>query len=277
MRVVQRQSRSHLVGFILATLILSVGAGLSGCGLSGCALLGGGQPSAQQLGTRDGFDWSEVRTAHFTIHYEPEASGAGRLDEVGRDAEESLDHILRFLGEDGYERPLDLFIVPSRERMVDLLGVQTNGIAFPETGVLVFLVNDGFRISARHELLHVVAMNVWGKPDLWVNEGVAVCVSDVWYGHPLHGLARHLQEGEHRIPLTELTQKFEKQDDRISYPLAGSFVQFIEESWGRNGVRAAWDGGMDGLTRFTGKSAKQLEDGWIETLDAVSADRIEYP
>ncbi|MEZ4647992.1 MAG: hypothetical protein R3E97_04255 [Candidatus Eisenbacteria bacterium] len=250
---------------------------VAGGALSGCGLLGGGQPSAADLVGRSGFDWSEVRTEHFTIHYEPGAPGAERADEVGRDAEESLDQILGFLGEPGYDGPLDLFFVPSRERMVSLLGAETNGIAFPETGVLVFLVNDHFRISARHELFHVVAMNRWGTPDLWVNEGGAVCVSEVWYGHPLHGLARHLRESDRWIPLDTLSRKFRGEDDRISYPLAGSFVQFILESWGRDGVRAAWDGGTKELSRFTGLSLEQLEEGWVAAVEEASADGIEYP
>ena len=43
--------------------------------------------------------------------------------------------------------------------MRELVGRETNATAFFRTGVLVYLGTEEQRLSARHELLHVVAMN----------------------------------------------------------------------------------------------------------------------
>jgi len=129
--------------------------------VTGCGLIQVRQPSASELATHHGFDWRTDSIPQFTLYYEANSPAERRLDEIKLDVEASLAHILNLLEIRSYNRPLSLFIVSSRDRMRQLIGRETNATAFVRTGVLAFIVSEEFTLSARHELLHVVAMDLW--------------------------------------------------------------------------------------------------------------------
>ena len=244
--------------------------------LAGCGLIQVSQPTASKLAAQEGFHWRTDSTAHFTVYYEADSPGQARLNQINQDAEASLDHILTLLNVRAYDRPLHLFVVSSRQRMRQLVGRETNGTAFHRTGVLVFIVSADMRLGARHELLHVVAMNLWGVPEPWVNEGLAVYADDHWHGYDLHALVRHLEGNAHVLPLEVLIERFRRHDDRITYPQAGSFVKFLYETYGVKAVRELWERGREAVEEATGRTLPELESEWLTVVRTAEASGIEY-
>ena len=245
-------------------------------GLSGCRLLQGPQPSSDALMARPGFVWRQDSTAHFTIYYEAGAPAAQRLDRIKQDAEASLTHLLALLELPSYDTPLHLFVVDSRDRMAALVGHATNGTAYYQTGVLAFLVSEQMTLSARHELLHVVAMDRWGVPDRWINEGLAVYADDQGHGHGLHALAHHLDTQGQLLPLADLTRRFRRHNDLVSYPQAGSVIKYLYEHHGLAAVRAIWTQGVGAVEDATGRSLSDLEAEWLAVVRATDARGITY-
>ena len=245
--------------------------------LPGCGLIQLSQPSSSELVARRGFDWRTDSTAQFAFYYEAHSPAEQRLDQIKRDAEASLAHILELLDVQSYDRPLHLFLVSSRERMRQLVGRETNGTAFFRTGVLAFIISEDQTLSARHELLHVVAMNLWGVPEPWLNEGLAVYASGRWHGYELHALAHHLDDQAHLIPLDELVDRFRRHDDLIAYPEAGSLVKHVYERHGLETVRTLWARGVSAMMEATGGSLAALEAEWLTVVRAVDGGGIEYP
>ncbi len=240
-----------------------------------CALLRGGPPTTAALAARPGFVWQTDTTRRAAIYYEAGALSPRRLAQVRVDVEASYTHILELLGEPaGLDEPVSIFLVPSRERMRALIGAETNGIAFPKTKVLCYIVNDAMMLSANHELLHVVAMEAWGTPALWVNEGLAVYADDHWHGYHLHELGGYLYKTGEGVDIARLTGAFRDLNDKVSYPLAGSLVKYLYETHGREAVRAIWRG--TSIEQATGSPPATLQRDWRVLLDRAGADSLAY-
>ncbi len=244
--------------------------------MTGCGLIQMHSPAAEDLALRRGFNWRIESTSHFTIYYEADAPAQKLLDPIKKDAEASLTHVLYLLNEHSYNEQLHLFVVSSRARMRKLVGRETNGAAFYDTGVLAFIVSENRRLGARHELLHVVAMNLWGVPEVWINEGLAVYADDHWHGHDLHALAHHLDGKDRLLSLDDLIERFRRHDDLITYPEAGSIVKYLYEEYGFEAVKVLWDQGGGAVEEATGRTLSELEAEWLTVVRATDASGIDY-
>ena len=235
------------------------------CVFSGCSLIRLTHPSAEKLLAKPDFSWVSDTTAHFIINYEKQSPAEERIEHIIQDLEASYVHIESLLGESyAYKNNLQVFIVSSRSQMKNLIGYETNGTAFSKTEVLCYIVSATMTLSARHELLHVMAMNQWGIPDLWINEGLAVYADDQWHGHNLHALASHLNETDEMISIRDLQSNFRKHNDLVTYPLAGSLVKFIYEAYGVESVKSMWQG--TSVQQALGIDVDGLEEEWLNTL-----------
>ncbi len=176
-----------------------------------------------------------------------------------------------------YQAKINLFVVDSREQMKLLVGRETNGSAFYDyntvTGIASGKINS---IYSNHELFHVIAMNLWGVPDVWINEGMAVYSDNEWHGHDLYQLTKYLVDNKRYISLDKLIKIFRKTDDLISYPLAGSFVKYLDETYGRDIVIKIWMTKTKNLKNLTGKTIDQLESDWLTKVKTVEYKEIKY-
>ncbi|MEZ4700821.1 MAG: hypothetical protein R2834_10865 [Rhodothermales bacterium] len=259
----------HRAGWSLCGMLL-------GLVLAGCALTTARQPGPDDLAKKTGFDWRADSTAHFVVYAERGSEGERRLEEVKRDVEASLVRVNRVLGAHQEEPRATIFLVDSRDRMRALIGHETNGIAFFKTRTLCYIVNERMMLSATHELLHVVAMNRWGTPERWVNEGLAVYATGNWHGHDLHRLAAFLGREGVQLSWDELTRSFSRHNDLITYPQAGSLIGFIYETYGVEAVEALWKDGAGGLQRVTGTTPDVIEASWKARLAQEPAEAMDY-
>jgi hypothetical protein len=185
--------------------------------------------------------------------------------------ERDLTQVLKILDEPKYETRIDAFIVGSRADMRRITKRATNGVAFYRTNVIGLVVTPTWSASPLHEILHVVAMNRWGRGELWLNEGLAVYADAEAHGSDVHAAARRLRGTRNWIPLRRLVSSFREQEARFAYPEAGSFVRFIYETYGRDRVERLWREGTDDTRAILGKDLRHLERDWLRALDADSA------
>ncbi len=243
---------------------------------AGCTLIHSSKPDYRYFSDNQNFSWQTDTTSHFIIYYEELTAGEARLDAIREDAEQSFSHILTLLEESVYKAPLRIFIVDSRQKMKSLIGAETNGMALPESGVLCYLVSYDMMLSARHELLHIVAMNLWGHPEHWINEGLAVYADDHWHNHDLQALTTHLANTEQLLPLKKLTGNFKKHNDLVTYPQAGSLVKYLYQTYGVASIKALWQRGIKNIEEITGDDLEVIEAAWLAWAKQKSEPSIEY-
>jgi hypothetical protein len=158
-----------------------------------------------------------------------------------------------------------LFYLDSREKMIPALGSQPAGWSEHQSNTVLLACNANIRPFHRHEIMHVLSMNLWKLPPLleaWLLEGLAVYADAPCAGYSLHEIAAHLQRENKLVSLHSLVFRFHKQSDFRAYMQSGSFVQFLYENYGREKFRRLWRHGVTHLPEITGKSYREIESEW---------------
>jgi hypothetical protein len=240
----------------------------------GCESLIVTQKSVQDLIARPGFSWEIHPRDAIVTYVEPGSAAAGNVSTIAEDAARAKREVLTYLGEDVYEPTISVFVVDSRQRMKDLTGRATQGTGFYSSNSICIVWTG--RIRTTHEMLHIIAMNVWGVPARWVNEGAAVDAAGPWLDEDVHAVSKVLLARGKLPTLDGITRRFNDLPTRISYPAAGSFVRYLRETYGRDALRRVWQRGRRELPRVTGMSVAELEAAWLDVVRAADAEGVEY-
>jgi len=251
---------------ILTILLLVIGQILSG------------QVSFIQLLENKNFNWiADSSSQELTIYYQTDSWTAKKPDSIKQRVVNHINSVKSFIGINTYEKRIHLFIVDSRRQMKKLIGWETNGSAFYKYNSLTGIASEKTNsIYSNHELFHVVAMNIWGVPDTWINEGMAVYSDNKWHGHDLYQLTKYLIDNNRYVSLNKLLNNFRKVDNSISYPLIGCFVKYLDETYGRDAVIKIWKSKSKNLKKLTGKTIQQLEIDWLAKIKTVNYIDIKY-
>lgn len=235
-------------------------------------------PTATDLKNKKGFVWRSSETAHLRLYFEPGSFAETRIEFLRQYQEKSFARNLALLKIDEPSYKTDIFIVESRERMKQLIGGAWNGVAYPSSRVVCFVMSKSIDASGSHELMHVMVTEAFGKPSApWINEGFAGYADDLWYGYKLHDLNKYLLVNGKLIRLGKLIAAFRKQPDMIRYPQAGSFVKFIYERYGVETVKRMWKrSDVKDIERLLGKRLDVIEKEWHAVLMEADASKVVY-
>lgn len=123
-----------------------------------------------------------------------------------------------------------------------------------------------------HESMHLLARHMWGAPGtLFMNEGVAVA-ADGWYRNSAHAWARYSRDRGEIPALTEFISPHGwcAVPSGVSYPAAGSFVDYVRKCCGLEAVHRLWVAGPAGfeaaVLEATGRTLEELERAWRASL-----------
>lgn len=227
---------------------------------------------AKQVLEDSSYTWIVARTPHFRFYYESNTYAAKNFFKLRQDAEAARLHGLKILGERNYAPIIDLFYLDSRERMIPALGTQPVGWSESRSNTVLLACNENLRPLHRHEIMHVLSMNLWELPpqlEAWLLEGLAVYADTPCAGYSLHEIAAHLQREDKLVPLYQLVYGFYQPKDLRAYMQGGSFVQFLFENYGREKFRQLWSHGITGLPEITGKNYREVESEWREFLHGL--------
>lgn len=102
---------------------------------------------------------------------------------------------------------------------------------------------------------------------------MAVYSDRQWRSYDLYALTNYLADKKRYISLTTLIKHFRKEDDLLSYPLVGSFVRYLVETFGMESVLKLWKERI-GLEKMTGKTVEQLEVEWLNKCKETRSTRV---
>ena len=242
----------------------------------GCGSLIVTQKSVESLEVRRGFTWETHELDGFVIYVEPGSVASQNRDAIADEGRTAREHVLAYLQEPVYEPTVSMFIVDSRDRMKDLVGRRSNGTGYYTSNAVCVVRSDEMRSITTHELLHVVAMNLWDVPERWVNEGMAVDATGAWHGHDPDAVCKVLRDRGELPSLQDLTRRFNGLPGLASYPAAGSFVGYLRNTYGLVTVRQVWDGGRRELLDATGLDLDALEAAWFDVVERADTEGVDY-
>lgn len=151
------------------------------------------------------------------------------------------------------------------------------GIAFLDDNVVLEQAHSASNGFGAHELFHVAVYRHTGAhaKDAFTSEGFAVFSDDKWWGHDLHGMANYIVSRK-EFGIAEIIRDF-RQNELVSYPVAGSFIKFLYERYGLQTVLHGYRNGITEIESFTGRKLEDLEKEWREEIMDKDTERIVYP
>jgi hypothetical protein len=248
--------------------------------LSSCSSIqfgGYNPPSINSILSNSSYKWEKDSTDHFTYYYESRYISKYFVDSAKVIFERMYPELLQFLDVENYENKLNLFMIESRDKMKDIVGIETNGIALTEDNTVLSVFNDKVKTFAKHEFCHVICCNEWGMyKEQWLNEGLAVGSDKKWWGYELHSLAHYLKSKRKLIPIKEIIREFHNHSSLISYPECGSFVLFVKEKYGISIVKELWEEGINIFEKRFNKTITSVEQEWLAEIEKYDDANIDY-
>jgi hypothetical protein len=249
-------------------------------------------PIVHQTYVDDRFDWRTLRGNVVRVHwYEGDDALGARAVKIGDDA---IAAATKLLGVTEAE-PIDFFIYADQQPFYDALGPGTRenvgGQAHPDIRTLFALIapdeiNAGWIESVvPHELTHVVFAtavdNPYHEPPHWLNEGLAVYLSDGYDASFKAVVANAARDGS-IMPLDGLAGAFPTAGDRffLAYGESVSAVDRIVRVSGRDSlVRLirSYRGGVSDDQAFQaalGRDLAGFEADWLADIGAEPPKRL---
>jgi len=234
----------------------------------------------------DKFEWHIYTTDHFEIYYYPELEE--HLERVASYAESAYQQISADLRHElPFIVPLIVFKTHSEFEQQNLIpGASPEGVgafAEPQRNRIVLPIDeppDGLYRLIMHELTHIFEFDIIPRSiirntvPLWVDEGLSDFLAGVW--RPLDLMeVRDVALADIVPSMTQFDQYGGFASGRVVYNLGHAVFEFIEERWGREGIRQflfalrrnAIGGGEDPYEEALGLPAQDFDDAFKAYLD----------
>jgi hypothetical protein len=195
-----------------------------------------------------------AQTPHFTVYSRSEKVNAHQLEKHLRDVEKTLGR--RFTKRATYYR------YDHAAEIKAVTGSYAAGITYLDSNEVHSLDR-----AVLHEIVHLVA-NTLGRPGAFVKEGLAVALSSK--GKWAEGSLRDAAKARVRVQpdvLRRASQCFRDLDPEVAYPVAGSFVEWLIETYGLPRVLRFYEASRDGVDEAAFRQAfgtdfDQAENAW---------------
>ncbi|UCE18142.1 MAG: hypothetical protein JSV84_14965 [Gemmatimonadota bacterium] len=224
------------------------------------------------------FHWRSFEAEDVRLFYKPDSFAERHRVMLVRSAKASVEEVLKFLGEPGYDRILHVFYVDTRKEMDRIIGRPVAGYA-DWTGSGVFLVlNPEWRSFDTHEITHVLSMSLWGTPDptsRWMVEGVAVSCDGWCQEYSVDEIASYLLSQDQLPPLHELFRNFAELGEIRAGFYAASVIGFVRNRYGPDALRDLWMNGSGDLSGSLGSTIDEIEASWKKYLKETAGNEIQ--
>ncbi len=227
--------------------------------------------------------WTVYESENYTFYYTESTITKPELERIAEIQEDIFDFVSGFLGVE-YTKKIGYYLHPSREEFKSFAGGYVG-----ESGKVHWLCEMcGTHYCTNwkgdpHEITHILSFEI-GLPSTLFMEGLAIYVSDVYFGEESYSRSKILLENDAVVPPSDLVRSldFREHDPVVSYNVAGSFVAFMIETYGIERFLRLYSespttyASIDMNTeRIYGKSFEDLENEWISFLQAYEYEVLE--
>ncbi|MBC7887551.1 MAG: hypothetical protein H7Z13_06655 [Ferruginibacter sp.] len=142
---------------------------------------------------------------------------------------------------------------------------QSEGLSFPRDNIACFIYSRNFNGYTRHELSHIISINLWGKSALWIEEGFATLTDESFQTESFHKQTRNILNTKDFIPVELLFTKFNQFNGNwFRYVETASLLRFIKEKYGIDGIKTVW---RNKALFLEDRSQDDLIKEWIKMLE----------
>jgi hypothetical protein len=211
------------------------------------------------------FSWLARSTTGFRVYFLADSYPAQHQDSLLARLPPAARHAERLLGLRPLEQPIDLFFVESREQMTALVGGRATGFAQPSARVVFLMTHPAWRAFERHEIMHVIAAQAWGRPGPntdWLQEGLAQGADGRCANYSNAGVLLALTARRGWITFPDVVTNFRAQPDLRAYLQAAVFVDHLLRRFGPAPLERLWRRGATVDARVNGRALSNIEREW---------------
>jgi hypothetical protein len=215
------------------------------------------------------FTWIHRAAPGFRVYFLADSYAAANQDSLLARLPPALDHARSRIRAPALDGPIDLFYLENRAQMTALIGGRATGFAQPSTRTVLLVTNPEWRGFERHEIMHVVAQDAWGRPAPgtdWLQEGLAQAADGVCAGYSNADVMLALTARHGWIPLDTILTSFRAQPDLRAYLQAAAFVGYLLQHYGPKPLEEIWRRGARPDSLIRGWPLTALERRWREKL-----------
>jgi len=211
------------------------------------------RPTTADLDTirlTSGRAWRRTVSPHFVVYREQPVSGTSVTATIDS-LEAAWTAAVTLLGRPVAETPrAHVFVTASRTRFAGFVPPEAKGVTTQlRTGddIILMVQNDSVRLYSRHEVMHLVAVRAWGpsRAAPWLVEGLATFADGRCQSSTVVAMSRDLLEARPALRAQDVVERFldlVRTERGAAYVLAGSLVDYLWTSRGREGVHRLWMG-----------------------------------
>lgn len=225
-------------------------------------------------------------TEHYIFHYSHGSKAEWDVEHIAAVQEASYKHISTMLGVEMKER-IHYYLYASREDVgrecERRFGEYTpyNGCTVSKNEILA-VYNDEIQCIGRHEDTHILMFSLGYSESSFLEEGVACAMDSLWWGIDNNAWVSYYRKKgmcPSVVKLLHLSRdEFYTVEDRIAYPLAGSFVSYLLMRFGKDIFRQFYlaEDYSFADKDILGHSLIELEEDFFQHISLLSYDETVY-
>ncbi len=181
--------------------------------------------------------WGVKKTPHYIFYFTSDSPAEKEIELIASRQESAYTKIHLLLNTDFISEPIRYYIYPSEELKKELMGDDGYAQAIWHDNSVHIVYTDSIKPLGEHEDTHLLTLS-WGVSFGLLQEGLAEYTSGcVWHGVDEDMIARDEYEKGSLPAVPALMSHdawvhYSENREQILYPLAGSFVRFLIQSYG---------------------------------------------
>lgn len=230
----------------------------------------------RQVFSLDTLPFISVNHGIFRLYFSADSYVASNLPEIKMQLDDALSRALEILGTPVYRQGINILFFNSVEEMKVVTGIRAmGGVAYPEDHLAFFPYTEGRRFQLRHELFHVISVNLWGPPTCrLMMEGSAVFADNQCHiENPIPTINAYYLKYNELYPVDSLLNQFDilaqASDVKVYLQSAGIF-KYIYDRFGYEKTKALWREGFGKIEELLGVSVEGLQKDYREYLRRVT-------
>lgn len=201
---------------------------------------------------------------HFTYYFQKNSLADSAQAFIDRTLPQYRKDILDLMEEPAYPPRIEIFFFSTPAEYAYALNHKKHGVSLAIDQIACFIFSRIFQGYSRHEIAHVISINLWGPSALWMEEGFAAWADESFQDKDFHLQAKELLATDSFIAPKTLMKKFEKYDGEWRrFVEAASLLRFIKEQYGIAAIKSSWKAKTISIP---GVTETEVLDAWMAFL-----------
>ncbi len=225
---------------------------------------------------------AEYRTNEFIIYCKIGGYADSNRSILIKDTDAAIVRIKKILKIKNLPNAFYVLVVKSRDEMKNFVGIRHKGMTSLENDLIFLVYNQNTRAYIRHELFHLVAFRLWGRPSNRIlDEGGAMSADIIClnYENPIIVLNKYLYDNKLWFEFQDLKDNFNKlahENDMIAYLQSALIFKYLYENYGLEKIEELWENGFEKFSEIYDFDYNDLKERLIKLFINADSENVDW-